>query len=176
MGDNTVEIYHKIYLKYAGILFSFAEKYVSSFISEDIVHDVFLEIWDKHIYHLPEEEVKLILYTAVKNACIDYLRRSILEKKFVDTNVNKLKLEELETKESPENIFMQKDLFIRIQKEVNELPEQRKLIFKMFYLEDMKTSEISDKLKISKRTVENHIYRALKYLRKKCINTFSLFI
>lgn len=168
MEDSTTEIYHRFYLKYAPALFRFAEKYVSAFISEDIVHDVFLEVWDKSIYHLPESEVRMILYTVVKNACIDSLRKSVLEKKYIDVRTHKLMIDELENFESPETVFMYKDLLTRVREEIDELPEQRRVIFNLFYNEDLKVLEISERLNLSKRTVENQLYRALLFLRKKC--------
>ncbi len=49
---------------------------------------------------------------------------------------------------------------------VNQMPDQRKLIYKMSRVEGIPNGEIAEKLGISKRTVENHLTAALADLRK----------
>lgn len=169
---NEISNYRKLYMQYAPMLLRFAEKFVSPFFSEDIVHDVFLKIWDKQVFSLPEPEVKNILYAAVRNACIDYLRRVSLEQEFVDKRAVQLKLDELNFYEGAEELFMRKDLMIHVMKKIDELPERRREIFRMSYLEGLKTAEIADKLNLSTRTVENHLYRTLLFLRKELQSSF----
>lgn len=72
---NTEAYCRHIYMEYAPTLLRFAEKFVSSFFAEDILHDVFLKLWDRQVFSLPENDLKRILYVAVRNACIDHLRR-----------------------------------------------------------------------------------------------------
>lgn len=43
------------------MLMRFAEKFVSGFFAEDIVHDVFLKLWDKQVFRLPENDLKRVL-------------------------------------------------------------------------------------------------------------------
>lgn len=45
--DQTTNCYQRIYMEYAPMLLRFAGKFVSGFFAEDIVHDVFLKLWDK---------------------------------------------------------------------------------------------------------------------------------
>ena len=56
MGNASLDIdqYRHIYTEYAPMLMRFAEKFVSGFFAEDIVHDVFLKLWDKQVFRLPE--------------------------------------------------------------------------------------------------------------------------
>ena len=69
---NDINNYQKLYMQYAPMLLRFAGKFISPFFAEDIVHDVFLKIWDKQVFLLSESEVKNILFVAVRNACIDH--------------------------------------------------------------------------------------------------------
>lgn len=169
--DNA-DLYQDVYLHYAPMLLRFAEKFVSPFSAEDIVHDVFLKIWDKQVFLLPESEVKNILYAAVRNACIDHLRRLSLEKEIVDKKAIQLKLEELNFFNASEDLFMRKNLLEHIMKAVDELPEKRQEIFKLSYIEGLKASEIAEKLNISVRTVENQLYRTLLQLKKSLSSVF----
>lgn len=50
---------------------------------------------------------------------------------------------------------------------IDELPDKCKEVFKLSYLHDMKNKDIADVMGISLRTVEAHMYKALKILREK---------
>jgi len=154
------------------MLIRFAEKFVSSFYAEDIVHDVFLKLWDRQIFLLPAEEIKRILYIAVRNACFDQLRKVNLEQEYIDKRVLQLKIDEVQYFENSEELFMRKDLMELLQKKINELPDRSREIFQMSYLEGMKAAEIAERLNISVRSVENQLYRALVYLRKQSSHLF----
>lgn len=167
IDSDSTDLYRKMYLEYAPMLLRFAEKFVSLIYAEDIIHDVFLKFWDRKIFLLPENELKRLLYVAVKNACIDQLRRFSLEQEYIDKRVIQLKLDELDFFEESENLFMQNDLMAVLLQKIDELPEKSREIFKMFYLEGLKAAEIAGRLNLSVRTVQNQLYRALIYLRKK---------
>lgn len=167
LKSKEIEHYKVLYVKYAPMLLRFAKKFIDEHFVEDIVHDVFMRLWDKQIFRLPEPEVKKILYAAVRNACIDHLRRLKLERRFVDHHAIQLKLDELDFFKSSESIFMQNDLMALILKYIEELSEKKQQIFRMSYFEQMKASEIAKDLNLSVRTVENQLYRTLLIIRKK---------
>ena len=50
---------------------------------------------------------------------------------------------------------------------INELPDKCKTVFRLSYLHDMKNKEIADTMGVSLRTVEAHMYKALKFLRER---------
>ena len=170
--DQTTNCYQRIYMEYAPMLLRFAGKFVSGFFAEDIVHDVFLKLWDKQVFLLPDDDLKRILFVAVRNACIDHLRRSNMEQEILDHRAVQLKLEELDYFESSDELFMRKDLLELLMKKVAELPERSQEIFRLSYLKGMKAAEIAEQLGLSVRTVENQLYRSLLYLRKQCSHLF----
>lgn len=170
--DQATNCYQRIYMEYAPMLLRFAGKFVSGFFAEDIVHDVFLKLWDKQVFFLPDDDLKRILFVAVRNACIDHLRRSTVEQEILDRRAVQLKLEELDYFESSDELFMRKDLLELLMKKVAELPERSQEIFRLSYLEGMKAAEIANQLGLSVRTVENQLYRSLLYLRKHCSYLF----
>jgi RNA polymerase sigma-70 factor (ECF subfamily) len=149
------------------MLIRFAGKFVSPFLAEDIVHDVFLNRWDKQDFRLPEDELKRVLYTSVRNACIDFLRRASLEQEIMDKQSAQLKLDELDYFEAADELFMRNDLLDVLMKKINELPVRGQEIFRMAYIEGLKAAEIAQQLNLSVRTVENQLYRSLNHLRKQ---------
>ena len=130
---NDISNYQKLYMQYAPMLLRFAGKFISPFFAEDIVHDVFLRIWDKQVFLLSESEVKNILFVAVRNACIDHLRRISLEQEFADKRAIQLKLDELSFYDGADELFMRKDLMAHVMAKINKLPEKRREIFLLSY-------------------------------------------
>lgn len=174
-NDRTTNSYQRIYLEYAPMLLRFAGKFVSGFFAEDIVHDVFLKLWDRQVFLLPDDDLKRILYVAVRNACIDHLRRSNMEQEILDRRAVQLKLDELDYFESSDELFMREDLMLLLMRKVEELPERNREIFRLSYQKGLKAAEIAKQLDISVRTVENQLYRSLLYLRKHCSHLFYYF-
>lgn len=168
--------YQRLYLEYAPMLLRFARKFVSDFFAEDIVHDVFLKLWDKQIFLLHDDDIRRILYVAVRNACLDHLRRLNMEQDIIDYRAVQLKLDELDFFEASDELFMRNDLLKVLMDKVSELPERSQEVFRMSYIEGLKAAEIADRLGVSVRTVENLLYRSLVTLRKSCSHLFVYLI
>lgn len=168
MSKNSTDCFQNTYLKYAPSLLGFARKFVLNYQAEDIVHDVFLRFWDKKLLFLSDQELKPLLFTAVRNACIDHLRRLVLSKKVEDKRIISLKLEELDYYKAPDELYIHKNLLEVVMKKANDLPERNREIFYLSYFTGLKANEIAEKMNISIRTVENQLYKALIFLRKHC--------
>jgi RNA polymerase sigma-70 factor (ECF subfamily) len=174
VNHNT--LYKQIYQKYMPRLVRFALRFVDDTEAEDLVQDVFLKYWDKGLHLFSDEEVSRILYTSVRNACIDRLRHKEYQHNFLEKQAFQLKLDELNYYQASDKQFMQKDLLHQINLKITELPEKNQEIFRMAYIEGMHTEEIAECLGLSTRTVENQLYRALKQLRKSCSDLFLFLI
>ena len=55
----------------------------------------------------------------------------------------------------------------RIDLAINELPPKSRQVFVMSYLHGLKNKEIAEVMNVSVRTVDAHIYNALRQLRSK---------
>jgi len=64
----------------------------------------------------------------------------------------------------------------KINQAIGELPDKCREIFVLSYLKDMKNSEIALMMNVSVRTVEAHIYKALKSLRARLGIFFVFFV
>ena len=161
--------YEAFYLQYAGELIFFARKFVDQYTAEDIVHDLFLKIWDRKSTLIAGGNVKNYLFSMTQHACIDYIKHQTIENNFLQKHVRQLQLDELNyyassTDDSRDNEEIE-SLYVSIEK----LPPKRKDVFKKFFLEGQKHAEIARQLQISVRTVETHIYQALKFLRENTV-------
>ena len=75
---------------------------------------------------------------------------------------------------TPDDEFCAHELELFVQMALERMPEQRRRVFLMSREEGMTSPEIAEKLNVSVRTVEQHIYKALQDSQKKII-LFLLF-
>lgn len=166
-----VKHYRTFYLRYAGELIFFARQFVDTYTAEDIVHDFFLKVWDKRSTIIVENDIKNYLYTMVQNACLDYLKHQHVKDTFMDKSLRQLKFDELRYYESSKDQLWGVDQMEAVYASIEKLPLKSRRIFKKAYLDGQKHADIAVEMDISVRTVETHVYKALKFLRK-CLSTF----
>jgi RNA polymerase sigma-70 factor (ECF subfamily) len=70
----------------------------------------------------------------------------------------------------------EKEIAISVQRAISELPSQCRLIFTMNKYSNLTYSEIAEIQNISIKTLETHMGRALKFLRKRLANLRYVFI
>ena len=106
------------------------------------------------------ENIKAFLYTSVRNACIDLLRRQSP----IDTEISPTDLcGVISDDQAQENSFREAELWTAIEL----LPERCREIFLMSKRDGMTYREIAGELNLSEKTVEHQISKALKTLRGK---------
>jgi RNA polymerase sigma-70 factor (ECF subfamily) len=142
----------------------FALKYVKdSDTARDLVQKAFIQLWDKRTEIDPERNVKSYLSTSVRNLSLNWLRDN---KKF---NQDLLEYEgiEIEDKSAGGYELETEDLQKKIDAALEMLPEKTRAVFILKREEDLKNSEIADRLDISIKTVESHMSKALKLFREE---------
>lgn len=129
-------------------------------ISEDIVQNVFVSVWEKRSNLRPELSLKSYLYKSVYNSCINEYKKN----QFVTSLENKF-IEELDQIVEQDNDTIEK-LIILVKEAIQELPPKCKEIFLLSKKEGLTNIEISEYLNISKNTIERQINIAFKKIRK----------
>jgi RNA polymerase sigma-70 factor (ECF subfamily) len=136
--------------------------------AREIVHSVFVTLWEKADSIDFTRPVKPYLYTSVYNRSVNYLRD---HKKF--TGEEKIDPEGfVQNHDSLEN----QELEERIYAAISELPEKTRQIFELSRFENKKYQEIADIHKISIKTVEARMTEALKILRVKLSDYIKILI
>ena len=106
-------------------------------------------------------EMKAFLFVAVRNACIDHLR------KMKRRNKSTLEFEYLSKRHEQfyETELIASKVLQLIYAEVELLPHQCKQVFKLIFIDNKSTSDIAIEMAISPQTVLNQKAKALQKLR-----------
>lgn len=166
--------FEELFRRYCDDLCLFAESYVSSAaIAEDLVHDVFCDVWDRRDRFHPKGTVRAYLFQAVKNGAYDHLKHRRVRRRWVEETIHEPVSRALETSHRAE--YARLDAEVR--RAVESLSERQQTVFRLARDHDLSYAEIALVLGISEKTVENHMGRALKQLRQSLtpILFFSLF-
>lgn len=156
------EIYRLIFDKYFKVLVLYATSLtMDRSKAEDLVQSVFMNLWIKRDIIEIQSSLRSYLYKSVHNLFInDYKKEgrkvNILEQ---------IHYEVLQQSIEEEEFYMHKRLEW-VNKEIELLPSKSKEIFVMNKRRGLSYKEISSILGISENTVESHISRAMKRIRK----------
>ena len=172
--------FERLYIKCAPGLIFFARKFVDHSTAEDIVHDIFLKLWNSETVMIVNENIRTYLFSAVRNACLDMLKHQTVCNDYLSRAIRDLKMEELTSGENTLNKLIDREQIDAVNRGIDQLPEKCRQIFVMAYIEEKKNKEIAEQLQISVRTVEAQIYKALKILRNMltmiCFSMLRLFL
>lgn len=173
--------FENFYITWYSRVKHFARDYVlSEEEAENITQDVFLDFYQKRDsldFHI---NIVAYLFTSVKNRCIDYLRRKLLEQEAVSKMQEefdlsfRMKFDSLEAFNvdglSEDTV---KDI---IEKALGALPERCREIFILSKLEGKKQKEIAEELNISIKTIESQMTIAYKKLKDELKNHLPLLL
>jgi len=137
--------------------------------SEEIIQDLFFNIWEKHEQLSINSSIKAYLFRSAYNNTISYLRHEAV----VNRHFNEIKANSVIAQPDAFETFKVFELNEALNKAINELPKRYKQIFIMNRFEGMKYIEIAEKLSISVKTVEAAISKSLKILRNKLKNLIN---
>lgn len=167
--DLELALFNRHYRMHVSGCVSYANRFVSIEEAKDLVHDVFVKLWMNRGCSFDDPRFRAYLYRCVLNACRDYLRHQSVESDFASQAALEMKLEELHYHDSHIDDIVAGEQLEAVYRQVDMLPEKCAEIFRLFYLNNKKSAEIADELKISKRTVESQLYKALRTIRKSLL-------
>jgi RNA polymerase sigma-70 factor (family 1) len=138
----------------------------SEYIAEEIVQMAFTKLWQCRQTLQEEYTVSTQLFRIATTLLIDFLRK-YNNKDAVTARLDALNIEKGidSTNEKVSGAELQK----RISEAVNDLPPVRKQVFEMSREQGMSYREIAATLSVSSKTVETHIYKALKQIKKHIV-------
>lgn len=170
MNEDFEQAYRQLFRKhYTGLLF-YATRLVGEDEAEDVVQDVFVELWRRQDTVEVGEQIQAFLYRAVYTRALNVLKHRDIVGEY-ETAALEIHQRRLEFYEPDHNEVIRriedKELRRELSEAIRALPDKCRTVFVLSYLHDMKNKEIADTLGISLRTVEAHMYKALKFLRDR---------
>lgn len=136
----------------------------------DVLHDLFVWLWEERHRLVVKGNLKNYLFTAVRYRIIDSVRKNSTRQKYADL------LEQMAQNfaHTPQQHLEAKELNLLVGVALDELSPRIKEIYRLSREEHLSSKEIAEQLEISEQTVKNQLTTALKHIRNT-ISTVSLF-
>lgn len=166
IAKNDKSAFELVFREHYADLCKFGAKYVrDTTVAEEIVQEVFINIWDRRDKLNISTSVKAYLFTAVRNRSFNYIKLQLPKEqnKVELTNVANVDLDSGSDKELKEELYKQ------VQQAIDGLPNKCRIIFDLSRNAGMTYKEIAEELDLSVKTVENQVGHALRKLREQLL-------
>ncbi len=164
LKKGDVFAFNELFHKYSQKVYNFSIKHLENEEDvKDLVQEIFMKIWDKRKEIDANKSFNGFLFTITLNLIRNYFRKKVKDRKLV----NKW-LEETEPYSDSTKLSIE---FRSLEKVVNtiveQLPPKRRMVFRLSRNEGISNDDIARRMNIQKKTVENHLNLALRYLRER---------
>lgn len=142
--------------------------------AEDVVQDVLFSVWKRRLFIRWDStngggyNIHAYCLRSVFNRCMNYLEHRKTRRSYESEEEAFLQMAEryYDPDRNPviQHLFNQ-DIREAIDNSVEALPDRCRQVFRLSYFDGLSHREIAQKLGISERTVDSHIYTALRELR-----------
>lgn len=133
----------------------------SDYDAEEVVSDVFVQVWEKRHTMDQIEWPRLYFYTAVRNRALNLLarqkRQQAVDSAYWQVSPTLAAL-------NPEELMMTDEMLQRLHKAIQDLPPRCRLIFKLVKEDGLRYREVAELLEVSVKTVEAQMAIALRRL------------
>lgn len=141
--------------------------------AEEIAQEVFYKLWENRKNLDEDDSVKGYLFTAVRNRCLNFL-----EHKKVKDNYSAI-LQHVYTQlhqDSVHELLVATELDKEFNAAMARLPAECRKIFELSRVQGLKYAEIASHLKISQKTVETQMSRALHKIKLQLKDYILVFL
>jgi len=159
-GDRAAFSY--LYNRYGNNLLRFVSGLCfSREVSEEIVQDLFLNIWMHRENIIRVTAIKPYLYRSAKNMVLNQLRTVRKEEKMIDV----ISANHPQEAERTEDKIIYNEAYSLAQSAIELLPSKRRVIFKLRHDDELSLDEISQRLSISKSVVKKQLYSGIHFVK-----------
>jgi RNA polymerase sigma-70 factor (ECF subfamily) len=156
-GDSAS--FEEIYERYWSVLYrTVNQKLNSSGVAEELVQDLFANLWQKRSTLKITTSLPQYLFGAIRNNVISYIRKCAVQEKYN-------RIERPMTAHDTEWKVAYNELAQRLETALESLPEKTQTVFALSRYEEKTIAQIAKQLNFSEKGVEYHLTKALKHLR-----------
>lgn len=175
----TLTEFRLLFRKLYPSLVVYATKMLGDADVEDVVQDSFMELWRRKDTLEEEAHIKSFLFKTVYTRSLNVIKHRHVVNQYaqgyIDLEMRKMAYYE-PGKEFVDIDIKNSELKQQIDAAIEALPEKCRQVFMMSYLHDISSKEIAQIMGISVRTVDVHLYKALKILRARLSNVGLLIL
>ena len=147
------------YLLWESRIYSYFLQKTNSYVdAQELTQNTFIKLWEYRSSLSTEHSLETQLFRKAKLVFIDWLRREATQRKRKEA--------ELAYSDTSVKIILPITLPEKIENAINHLPPMRQKVIRLSHLQGYDYKEIANKLNISEKTVDNHIHKELKQLRR----------
>ncbi|GGE52502.1 RNA polymerase sigma-70 factor (ECF subfamily) [Pedobacter psychrotolerans] len=129
--------------------------------TEEIVHDVFLRLWNNPLQINIKQSVTSYLSRCIINSALNTIKKE----KRMTNHFEAYTADFEEAEEDHDEATLLEDKLVLLEKAIESLPPQCKKVLMMSKFDKCKQQEIADSLNISIKTVKNHLTNAYEKIR-----------
>ena len=169
--NRDSKIFDIVFTYYYSGMCSLANRYLNNSVqAEDVVQDVFVNLWTKGDQIKIHSSLKAYFTGAVSNKCIDLLKHRKVVREYEAHQMH------TSIKHQTYSLYVETELEENINKALKKLQPRCREIFEKSRFYGVSNQDIATELSISKRTVELQISNALKVLRKELSSLLPLWL
>ncbi|HJT72391.1 MAG TPA: RNA polymerase sigma-70 factor [Chitinophaga sp.] len=163
-----------IFHQYKHRIYNIAYKLTTSQeVSEDIVQDIFMQIWLKRSHLAEVQHFKAYLFTVARNYITRYLKQT--SRLNITTDTDNTGLQQAVHSVIPaDQILTDKEYTQLLQQAILRLPPQQAEVYRLSKQEGLKREAVALKMGISPETVKVHLALAMRSIRSFCLSRIGL--
>lgn len=163
--NGSQRAFEELYIRYKGRLVHFCKWLMKNEIeSEDIVQDIFMQLWENRDSLNIEVSFSGYVHTLVKNRALNEFRKFDIHTRYAQYII----LNGKDVTNQTEDSIIDKDYAKLLDELIENLPERQKEIYRLSRIEKLTYKEISEALQISVPAVQKHASLALNKI-KECL-------
>lgn len=165
--DGEEKAFEELFFNYYSNLCGFAVKFVNSpELAKDCVQEVFLKIWRNRENWSINYSLSVYLYQAVRNQALNRVEKRKTNREYTQ------KYYEQGFHEGGEEEKLSSHQAQKVEKiwqAAKSMPTRRKMVFELHRKHGLSYKEISQVMGIARKTVENHMGKALQDIRDEIV-------
>src|SRR4026207_533021 len=138
-------------------------------LTEEIVSDVFINIWRRRKNIQEIKNLKLYLYVSAKNITFNYLKK-LHRENLTDLDAVEIELEDPFA--DPGAAMITREMNLKLKTAINALPPRCKLVYTLIKEDGLSYKQTAQLLGITESTVDNQLSIALKKISSAIRYTF----